>query len=226
MIRLLIVNQSPLVGDSFRAAIERDGDIFVVGCATTLEEAEWSLPAGNVVLVNTAGGHEKALAFVAAVQKSHPEVKTLVIGLENLPELILRYIEAGAIGYVLRDDSVAELLQKIRAAHNDEAIVSPTIAARLMSHLAALVRGAPAALLLSNPQFHLLEELTGREKEVLALIGSGQTNRQIAEQLVIECGTVKNHVHNILKKLETNSRNEAALVYRVYQTGAAAGIMA
>ncbi|MGH2537721.1 MAG: response regulator transcription factor [Candidatus Promineifilaceae bacterium] len=217
MIRLLIVDQSRLICDSFRAAVEGESDIYVVGCATTLEEADWLLPTCNLALVSTAGGRDEALAFISAIRQRHPDVKILATGLNDEPKVILGYVEAGSMGYVLRDDSVAEMLKKVRATHNGEALVSPNFAARLMSHLAALVNGRYGQAEAAGPRMHLLDELTGREKEVLELIGAGHTNRQIAEQLVIECGTVKNHVHNILKKLESASRNEAANIYRIYQ---------
>jgi RNA polymerase sigma factor (sigma-70 family) len=113
---------------------------------------------------------------------------------------------AGASGYVLEDVSVDNLLDHIRAAHDDQAIVSPEIAAALMNQISEL------AYVSAQDQLDVtaVSELTNREREVLNLIGDGLTNQQIADRLYIEVGTVKNHVHNLLKKLEVSNREDAA----------------
>lgn len=135
-----------------------------------------------------------------------PSAKILVIGLRESEQAILKYVEAGVDGYVLRDNSVDTLLQKIRAAAQGRALVSPDIAHAIMSRLTEL------AQLFSRVETALDDpvELTPREQEVLDLVGEGLTNRQIADRLYIEVGTVKNHVHNILQKLEVSSREDAA----------------
>ncbi|MCA9873960.1 MAG: response regulator transcription factor, partial [Anaerolineales bacterium] len=126
------------------------------------------------------------------------------------------YIEAGAAGYILQNESVEEMMQKLVAAHEDRAIIAPTVAAALMERLSQLTnRQLPMSYIEAREsQFG---ELTPREQEVLQLITQGCTNQEIANELVVECGTVKNHVHNILKKLEVNNRHEAASVYRIQQ---------
>ena len=107
---------------------------------------------------------------------------------------------------MLKDVPVERLLDNVRAAHQDEALISPTIAAALMNQVAELAQISTQYTL--DPQ--VVADLTAREREVLSLIGDGLTNQEIAERLFIEVGTVKNHVHNILKKLDVNSREEAA----------------
>jgi DNA-binding CsgD family transcriptional regulator len=114
-------------------------------------------------------------------------------------------------GYVLKDSSLAELLKNVRAAYNNEALVSPPIAAALMSYVAELVGFDPAA----EQDLCAPQSLTRREREVLTLVQQGLTNQEIAESLVIELGTVKNHVHNILRKLNVNSRRDAVHVSRL-----------
>ena len=98
------------------------------------------------------------------------------------------------------------MLQHVRAAHDGEAIVSPDIAAALMDHISELAQISSQTDI--DPSAYA--ELTPREREVLDLIGEDSSNRQIAEKLFIEVGTVKNHVHNILKKLDVSNRHEAA----------------
>jgi DNA-binding NarL/FixJ family response regulator len=128
-----------------------------------------------------------------------------VLGLNESKAQVLRYVEAGAAGYVLSTHGVEDLLTRVRAAHNEEALVSPAVAAALMARTADLARrfadvehGAGA------------DELTPREREVLDLVGQGLTNQEIADRLFIELGTAKNHVHSILQKLGVNNRQQAA----------------
>lgn len=128
------------------------------------------------------------------------------MGLMESEQEILSYVEAGADGYVLRDSSVGDLLTRIRAAYQEEVLISPRVAAALMQRIGVLSRWfAPAEGGAGD-----LQELTPREREILDLIGRGLTNREIGERLFIEEGTVKNHVHNLLGKLEVSNRHDAA----------------
>jgi DNA-binding NarL/FixJ family response regulator len=130
----------------------------------------------------------------------------LALGLTEKRERVLRYVEAGAVGYILPDDSVEHMLDTIRAAKRGQANVSPEIATAMMERITEL------AQMFAQIDSSVVEEaeLTPREVEVLELIAQEKSNQQIADQLVIEVGTVKNHVHNILDKLNVSSRGEAA----------------
>jgi len=133
------------------------------------------------------------------------------MGLARSQHAILQCVEAGVAGYVLKDSSLDELLKSIRAADRNEAMVAPPLAATLVSYVAELVGlDGNAAADPCGP-----ESLTRREREVLGLVQQGLTNQEIAAKLVIELGTVKNHVHNILRKLNVNSRRDAVHVSRL-----------
>lgn len=221
MIRVLIADDSGLICDAMRTILDREEGIYVVGCARTLEETDFLLPHANFLLVGPALEGESILEFVRRIHAKQLDLKIIVVGLRNQPELITQYIEAGASGYVLRQESMSTLVEKIRAAHSGQALVAPDVVAHLMRRLSHLAQqpfmGAWGMDGLSG-----LHELTSREREVLSLIGAGYSNREIADELVIGWGTVKNHVHSILKKLETNSRHEAAAIYRVQARQSAA----
>ena len=135
-----------------------------------------------------------------------PATKVLALGLTEEKKLVLRYVEAGAARYVLKDDSLDDLIENVRAAVDDKVFVSPEIAAAMVERLSDL------AQMFSDIENSVTDEagLTSRELDVLELIGKGLTNQQISEQLVIEVGTVKNHVHSILEKLNVSSRGEAS----------------
>ena len=205
--RVLLVNEHRLVCNLLASILEDEEDIRVVGYATSSEEALENLGDADIVLVSTRLPNQGALRLTEQlVQDDKEDSKVLVLGLTESRQQIIQYIEAGAAGYVLKDDSVDELLEKIRAVAADRALISPKIAAAVMERLASLAQlFSDVEGVLGNPN-----ELTAREQEVLELVGEGLTNQQIAERLYIEIGTVKNHVHSILNKLEVSSRREAA----------------
>lgn len=211
MIRILLGHPSRLVCDSLRTALDNVDDVYVVGCATRAEELHFLLPHGNVVLMGTELEDASALDMMNEIRLTHPQLKVLIIGLDDNPDVILRHIEAGAAGYILQDESIIDMVEKLHAASEEKAIISPSVAAAMMDRLAHLANlDTPLAYLEAREV--QLNELTSREEEVLGLINEGLSNQEIADRLYIECGTVKNHVHKILKKLDVNNRQEAAYV--------------
>ncbi len=190
------------------AALEDEPDLQVVASVIGVEEAlrvvqEQTI---DVALVSTRLPEQGALKLTNAITKLAPSTKVLARGLTEEKKNVLRYVEAGATGYVLKDHSLEDLIETVRAAQDGKVFVSPQIAAAMMERLSNLAR------MFSDIESNVNDtaDLTAREREVLELIGIGFTNQQIAEKLVIEIGTVKNHVHSILEKLNVESRNEAA----------------
>jgi DNA-binding NarL/FixJ family response regulator len=206
MIRVLIVNEMRLLCDVISAALEDEQDIEVIGYTTSVEAAAELATECDVLLVSTRLPDQGALRLTEAIAETHPDTKALILGLAEKEEQVLQYVEAGADGYILRNDTTEEMVHSIRAAYNDRAPVSPEIAAAMMARLAALSSTVSEI----ETTFNETADLTPRESEILELIGQGLTNQEIADQLVIELGTVKNHVHRILQKLEVSSRGEAA----------------
>jgi DNA-binding NarL/FixJ family response regulator len=206
MIRVLLVNEIPLMCNVIASVLEDEPDIEVVGRATSVDEALDQAPECDIVLVSTRLPNDGALTLIQTLVETEPSVKILALGLSETKEQVLSYVEAGADGYVLKDNSADELVTRIRAAHRGKAIVSPQIAGALMS------RVSEWAQLFEDIEAGVAEtaDLTPREREILELIGQGLTNQEIADRLVIQVGTVKNHVHNILQKLDVSSRQDAA----------------
>lgn len=207
-INLLLVNESGLIGNVIRAALEDERDFKVVDSVTSIEEALRVVQeaAIDVALVSTRLPDQGALKLTTAITRLAPATKVLALGLTEEKKRVLRYVEAGAAGYVLRDDSLEDLIETVRAAQDGKVFVSPQIAAALMERLSDL------AQMFSEVENNVTSttSLTARELEVLELMGKGLTNQQIAEKLVVEIGTVKNHVHSILEKLGVRTRDEAA----------------
>jgi len=207
-INLLLVNETRLMGNVIAAALEDEPDIHVIACVTNMDDAMQIVREKevDVALVSTRLPDQGALKLTSAITELTPSTKVLALGLTEEKQRVLRYLEAGATGYILKDDSLEDLIETVRAAQDGKVFVSPQIAAALIERLSNL------AHMFSGIENSVSDTagLTSRELEVLKLIGDGLTNQRIAEQLVIEVGTVKNHVHNILDKLNVSSRGEAA----------------
>jgi two-component system, NarL family, nitrate/nitrite response regulator NarL len=186
-------------------------DLDVAGTATdaieTLRLVREREP--DVLLLDMAMPASLSLLRVVAEESSG--VHVLALAIEESEELVIECAEAGVAGYVPRDASVADVAGIVRDAARGEAACSPRIAARLLHRVAVLAAARP-----EEPPDGVL---TAREAEILSLIDDGLPNKQIARELCIEVATVKNHVHNILCKLQVSRRGEAAAVVRSARAG-------
>lgn len=207
VIKIFIIHSSRLVCETIAALLKDERDIIVTGYATNMDGVLSRLDSCDVVLVSVKLPNDEALRLTQMVTDMALNIKVLVMGLIESGQAILRYVEAGAAGYIRRKESAQELAQNIRAAYNNKALISPQIAALLISRISEL---SDVGLDTDPNNSYKAYDLTPREREVLELMVQGSSNRQIAEKLVIEVGTVKNHVHNILKKLDLNSRRDVA----------------
>ena len=208
-IKVLLVNEVRLIGNLFASVLKDEPDMEVLDCLLALDDALEFMKTQtvDVVLVSVGLPDQGALKLTRTIMESSPAAKVLVVGLaEENQHDTLRYIEAGAAGYILKDSSLQELTDMIRLARQGEARVSTRMAGVMMERLFRLARMFSAVE-------HKVDgdvRLTSRELEVLQFIGEGLTNQEMAARLVVEVGTVKNHVHRILEKLNVSSRQEAA----------------
>ncbi len=205
-INVLVVNEVRFVCDVITRALEDEPGIEVVATATTLEEALKLAPNCDVVLLSTKMANNGAMELMEHISEKYKETKVLAMGLSERYTEIEKFIEAGAAGIVHKDDSIDDLVDHIQASYEEKALLSPKVAYRLMSKVAEF------AQLLDDVEIGVdeISKLTPREREILELIGKGYSNQEIADQLFIELGTVKNHVHSTLQKLNVNSRVDAA----------------
>ena len=207
-IQLLLVNEIRLMGNIIAAAMEDEDDIQIAGIATNAEETLRALQNQHVdvALVSTRLPNQEALQLTKTIAEVSPGTKVLALGLTEDKSRVLRYIEAGASGYILKDDLLENMIDTVRAVQDGKVLVSPRMTAALVERLTNL------AHLFSDIENSVTDDagLTEREMDVLELIAKDMTNRQIADQLFIEIGTVKNHVHAILEKLNVSSRGDAA----------------
>jgi two-component system nitrate/nitrite response regulator NarL len=136
-----------------------------------------------------------------AIHGTRSGTRLVALAVGERPEDVVPLAEAGICGYVPRDAALPELVSTVEAVDRDELLCSPCVAAGLVRRLAALAADVMDPLAGSR--------LTAREREVLALLGEGLTNKEIGRRLCIELPTVKNHVHHVLEKLQVQCRAEA-----------------
>jgi DNA-binding NarL/FixJ family response regulator len=153
----------------------------------------------EVVIVDGTAGD--AVDIVRAVINLLPRSAVLVVAAPHDEQEIVAHVESGASGFVEADATVGELAAAVASLRRGDALCSPRIGGILVRRVSSV--GA-------TPHLPPLPELTARERDVVNLIAEGLSNKQIASRLVIEVATVKNHVHNILEKLQVNGRTEAA----------------
>lgn len=213
MIRIMTVDDGGEYDRRLRSELQKEDDMIVVGRASTYDRALHQASFADVVLIDATSNREKAVELIRGMRAEHPEVNVLVIGAGKRAQDILAFVEAGAVGYISTEDTAEQLLQKVRAAGNNETIVPPQVAAQLMSRLAELSHTHGGLQGTTGGHMRHFEELTPREWEVLGLVADGMSNQEIANQLYIARGTVKNHVHHILQKLSASNRHEAAAAY-------------
>jgi len=205
MIRVLIVDDHPVVRDGLRGVFANEPGFEVVGEAGDGREALARVAAGGVDVVLTdlrmpgMGGVEA----IAALHAAHPAVRVLVLTTYDSDRDVLPAIEAGATGYLLKDSPRDELVAGVRAAHQGRPVLAPSVASRLMG-------------LVGAPPEHA-DDVSPRELEVLRAVASGATNRQIAQSLFISEATVKTHLLHLYDKL--GARDRASAVAIAYQRG-------
>jgi two-component system, NarL family, nitrate/nitrite response regulator NarL len=177
----------------------------VAGAITELEKAP------NVVLLELA--EARAVEAATEMLEHHPELTVLAIAVPDQERAVIACAEAGVAGFLTIESPIDDLVTALRSVARGDLIVSPSMAAALLRRVNTLARHLTRVQPADAP-------LTAREREVVALIDEGLSNKQIAEQLGIEASTVKNHVHNILEKLGVNRRSEAAARVRSRATRA------
>ena len=209
-IRVLIADDHTLFRDGLRALLASAPDTELLGEAATGQEAI-SLAASlqpDLIIMDLQMPVINGIEATRQIVETSPHINILVVTMFDDDHSVFAAMRAGARGYLLKGANHAEVLRAIRAVGSGEAIFSPAVAARLIDYFANIRPAAP-------PQ--VFPELTEREREVLKLIAQGYKNAEIASQLVLSLKTVRNHITNILSKLQVADRAQAIL--RARQAG-------
>ncbi|HEY4037074.1 MAG TPA: response regulator transcription factor [Ktedonobacteraceae bacterium] len=202
-IRLMIVDDHEVVRLGMRTAFELESDINVIGEAGNGAEALAKIPVldPQVVLMDVRMEKMGGIEACRQIKSDHPQIAVLMITSFPDEEAVTASIIAGASGYLLKNVSRIELLKAVRQIASGKSLLHPEAAQRAIRNMTSLAAGTGQIQ---------GEELTEREREVLALVTRGYTNKQIAGELCVSEKTARNHVSHILEKLGLSRRSEAA----------------
>lgn len=205
-IRVLIVDDHVLFRRGLELALRGEPDIEVVGEAgdgdEAVERARELRP--DVVLMDVRMPGADGIEAAKRIREAQPFVRVVILTGSEDDDDFFAAVRAGVNGYLLKEVSDAEVADAVRAVHRGDSLISPPMASKLLAEFNALTR-------LVEDRHAGAPRLTSRELEVLRLVARGMSNRGIADELVIAENTVKNHVRNILEKLNLHTRTEAAM---------------
>jgi len=204
-ISLLLIEDNRLLREGIAAMLNEQPDLAVVGTApggdAVLPLVREAKP--QLVLLDSALGEHDSLRLLEAVKEVSPEIRVIVMDLLPTPDIV-EFVAAGCSGFILKDASLEVFVSTIRSVANGIPVLPPPLTSTIFSHVAQqAVRRDPGAV-------REAVTMTRREREVVALIGEGLSNKEIAERLGIALHTVKSHMHNVLEKLALHSRLQVA----------------
>ncbi|HWH95695.1 MAG TPA: response regulator transcription factor [Baekduia sp.] len=200
-LRVVVVAEVRLYRDSLASALRQEPGVDVVAAAAEVPSELMAL-APHIVLYDVS--RQGALEVVRGLLGGDSPVKVVAVAISDDERELLAFAEAGVSGYVTCEQSLVDVVAAVRAVAREEMICTPRVAAALLRHVAALAADLEVEAEVPHAS------LTRRELEIVQLIERGMSNKQIARTLHIEVATVKNHVHNVLEKLNVDRRGEAA----------------
>ena len=209
-IRALIVDDHALFRRGLEMVLAQEADIELVGQASdgaeAVQKAGEALP--DVVLMDIRMPRSSGIEACRTMKEVAPSAKIVMLTISDEEEDLFEAIRAGASGYLLKDIPLDEVADVVRAVHGGQSLINPSMAAKLLTEFAALAKREES----ERPEQVPAPRLTDREIEVLQLVARGMNNRDIARELYISENTVKNHIRNILEKLQIHSRMEAVMI--------------
>lgn len=210
VIRVVVADDHELFRRGLELVLADEADIEVVAEAgdgqQAVELAQEHVP--DVVVMDVRMPVLSGIEAASQIKEELPHVKILMLTISDEEDDLYEAIKAGAAGYLLKEISIDEIANAVRAVHGGQSLISPSMASKLLNEFASMIKREEEKHQVPAPR------LTPREMEVLQHIAKGENNREIAGELFISENTVKNHVRNILDKLHLHSRMEA-VVYAV-----------
>ena len=212
-IRVLVADDQPLMRAAFEMTLRTEEDIELVGEASdgldAVEQARRLRPDVILMDVRMPGlDGVEATRILAAEDRT---TKILILTTFDIDEYVIEAIRAGASGFLLKDVRPSELIEAIRIVARGDALLAPSVTRRLLESI------APSLPALRPPKLGLLDALTPTERKVLALVGRGASNPEIAAELFVADTTVRTHIRHILEKLALRDRVQAVVL--AYDTG-------
>ncbi len=207
-IRVLIVDDHELFRRGLNMVLEAEEGIEVVSEAADGDEAVTKVEetAPDVVLMDVRMPRVDGIESTRRIREAFPSTRIIMLTVSDEEDDLYEAVKAGANGYLLKEISIEEVADAVRAVMHGQSLISPSMASKLLSEFGSLARRA------AEPDVVPGTELSERETEVLRQVAIGLTNEEIAQELGLTEGTVKNHISNILMKLQLRSRIEAAIL--------------
>ena len=205
-IRLLLIEDNRLLRDGIYSILKPQKDILIIAASAdaknTLVKIKELKP--NVVLLDLGLRSQNSLQVVELVKKDFPLAKIIVMDLAPVQADILQFVKAGANGFILKDASLKDFLATIRSVSDGETVLPPLLIDSLFSQI------IDYAVKEGKTKIKEAVLMTKREKEVIALLSDGMSNKEIGQKIHISTYTVKSHIHNIMEKLALHTRLEIA----------------
>lgn len=207
-IRLILIEDNRLLREGINAMLKKEADFNVVAAYGDSELALDKIVElkANVVILDLGLPNQNSLELVKSLKDEYNEIKVIVMDLVPIQEDILRFVEAGVSGFILKDATVPEFTKTIRSVAAGEKILPPILTGSLFSQIMdfGIKELGPAKVIQAV-------RMTKREREIIELIAEGLANKEIAYKLNLSIYTVKSHVHNILEKMALNTRVQIAI---------------
>ena len=202
MIKIIITDDHKMICEGIKQLLELNKDISVVGmasdgneCLSMLKEKE-----ADVLLLDINMPNKNGLDTLKEIKESKLETKVIILTVHNEADYLMRAVEIGANGYVLKDSGSAELVHAIQTVMEGDSYIQPDMIPMLNSKM-----------MIRNKDKEKINELTKREMEVLVLVSEGMFNKEIADKLHISERTVKNHISSIFRKIDVADRTQATV---------------
>ncbi len=207
-IRLILIEDNRLLREGIKAMLKKEPDINVFatfGDSDFVPDKIGKLKP-DVVLLDLGLANYNSLDFVKSLIDEYHEIKVIVMDLVPIQEDIMRYVEAGVSGFILKDATIAEFTKTIRSVTGGEKVLPPTLTGSLFSQIidSGVKELGPSKMIQSV-------RMTKREREIVEMIAEGLANKEIAYKLNLSVYTIKSHVHNILEKMALNTRVQIAI---------------
>ncbi|MCI9364336.1 MAG: response regulator transcription factor [Oscillospiraceae bacterium] len=221
MIKVLIVDDQELIRESLKVVLSVSGDIEVVDLVSSVSEALKSAAKNcpDVVLMDIRMPEMDGVEGTKLMKERYPKIKVVLLTTFDDDEYVFGALKNGASGYLLKGSSVSDLAKAIQIAHNGGAMINPNIASKMISQFSDMAKRSSQI----KVEEGLTEDLSKSEWQMIQTVGQGMSNKEIARELCLSEGTVRNSISNILSKL--NLRDRTQLAIWAVQTGVIYGSM-
>lgn len=208
MINVLLVDDQVILTEGLKMILSREEDINICGVANdgrkAYELCKWNKP--NIVLMDIKMPEMDGAKATKLIKQDFPDIKVIVLTTFNDDEYIYEALKNGASGYLLKDATPQEIAKAVRTVYEGGALIQPEVATKVISKFSEMAKESRCENIDKR-----VELLTNREKGICRLVGEGKNNKELAKELYLSEGTIKNHITKILNKLGLRDRTQLAI---------------